>query len=334
MSAFVLAPRDQPQHLRLPRRQCGRRRVRAPAGPGWRPRSVRARSHPGPRPGRRPPARPGRRPSAGSRTRPPRSRGGCRGRCRTWSARSPGSAGSRARIWPVASTPSPSGIRRSISTMSGRSSAAASTPRVPGGRLADHLQVRFRVQHAAQPVPDHRMVVHQQDPDHVGTSSSMVVPVSGSLVHGQPAGHLLGPGPHAGQPEAVRGGRVESAAVVADHQPDRILAVGQQHAGLVRPGMPADVGQRLLRGPEQDHLDRGGQRPRVAGHPGGGRNAGLPGEASGLPAYRVRAANRTPAPTVPARRSTRGTRPDSPSRYARPAPAARPPAPDRPPAAA
>ena len=45
------------------------------------------------------------------------------------------------------------------------------------GGLGDHLQVRLGVEHAAQAVTDHRMVVGDEDPDaHVGTDTAIVVP--------------------------------------------------------------------------------------------------------------------------------------------------------------
>ena len=62
-------------------------------------------------------------PSAGSRARRPRPRAGCRRRCRRWSAPRPCSRRRR----PVASTPSPPGMRRSIRMTSGRSRSASAT---------------------------------------------------------------------------------------------------------------------------------------------------------------------------------------------------------------
>ena len=75
-------------------------------------------------------------------------------------------APSSARIWRVASSPSMTGIRMSISTTSGRL--------VPGqldrlgavGRLPDHLQAGIGVDQDAETRADQRLVVGHQHPDH------------------------------------------------------------------------------------------------------------------------------------------------------------------------
>ena len=85
--------------------------------------------------------------------------------------------GMRALISAVAAIPSMLGISRSITTTSGRNSAAPPAPSAPSGRLADDLEVVVQREEVAHAAADHRMVVDEQDPDPVAPS-----------VHGPP-GH-------------------------------------------------------------------------------------------------------------------------------------------------
>ena len=198
--------------------------------------------------------------------------------------------GTAARIRPVADTPSPSGIRRSISTMSGRSATAAATPAAPEDGLADHGEVGFGVQHAAQAVPHHRVVVDQQDPDHAGTSSSIVVPRSGVARHGQRAVHLLGPGPHAGQPEPVAPSLGRSKPRPSSRTTSRTVRVpvGEQRPA---PRVAAACRRTLVSASwavrSSTTSTAVGSGRCVAGDPHGRGDAGLLGEAGGLPAYGI-----------------------------------------------
>jgi hypothetical protein len=108
----------------------------------------------------------------------------------------------------------------------------------------------------------------------------------------QRAGQAFDPLAHGGQPEAsaglgpagrrgpgqghgqlaVRGDavpagpvrrRIEPDTVVADVKGDLVLHVGQGQADPARVGMLGHVGQRLLRGPQQRHLDLRAHRPGV-----------------------------------------------------------------------
>ena len=97
----------------------------------------------------------------------------------------------------MAATPSPPGIRRSISTTSGGSARAAATASAPEAASPTTVEVGLGVEHAAQPGPHDRMVVDEQHPDHAGTSSPMVVPRARAAGDVQPCRDLLGPGPHA-----------------------------------------------------------------------------------------------------------------------------------------
>ena len=64
------------------------------------------------------------------------------------------------------------GMRMSISTTSGRSSAVSSDRLPPVCGLADHLDVRLRVEDHAKAAPDERLVVGEQDADHVLATSA------------------------------------------------------------------------------------------------------------------------------------------------------------------
>ena len=63
----------------------------------------------------------------------------------------------------VASMPFSSGIATSITTMSGRSSSASSHGFPAVGGLADDLHIGLRVQDHLEALPDHGVVVSQQD---------------------------------------------------------------------------------------------------------------------------------------------------------------------------
>ena len=72
----------------------------------------------------------------------------------------------------------------------------------------------------------------------------------------KPAAALVGP---------RLAGTVEADAVVADVERHDVAHVGQGQPGARGAGVLGDVGQRLLRGPQQRHLDLGVERLDVAG---------------------------------------------------------------------
>ena len=166
-SRLVEPPGDQLQDLQLALRSA----VPRPGARTWpmQPGRDRGREHRLAARGRRAPrgtARRAARPSAGSRWRRPRSRAARRCRCRTWSAPAPGPATPRCASSLIAVTPSIRGIRRSISTTSG--SQRLDRRRPPPRRRRPRRAPRSRGSPAnmpAQPVPDHRVVVDDEQPD-------------------------------------------------------------------------------------------------------------------------------------------------------------------------
>ena len=76
-----------------------------------------------------------------------------------------GGAGDPATIRRVASMPSMTGIRTSISTTSGASERTAETRGDPVRDRADHLEVVLQVQDRGEAVADQLLVVGEQHPD-------------------------------------------------------------------------------------------------------------------------------------------------------------------------
>ena len=76
----------------------------------------------------------------------------------------------RVRLWMAAMAVSPStlGISRSISTTSGLSASACADGAAAVRCLANDLHVVLQLEEAAQPTPNHLVVVDQQDPDASG----------------------------------------------------------------------------------------------------------------------------------------------------------------------
>ena len=103
-------------------------------------------------------------------------------------ARSPSAA-----IRRVASRPSTPGIRMSIKITSGRSARARSTRLLPVDRLADHLDVRGRLEQHPEAGADQRLVVGQQRP---GSPAAALWPLAAesSRVGGRASGAVLGLG--------------------------------------------------------------------------------------------------------------------------------------------
>src|SRR6202012_4305045 len=197
----------------------------------------------------------------------------------------------------VAVTPSPFGMRRSISTTSGRYRAttatasppepasattsmpgsAASMPRRPSRTTGWSSASTTRI---ARPPPP-SLVTRNLRP-YAG-------PRAGRAGDLDPPVHLPQPLPHPAQPIPTRAPiDRKPPAVVADLQ--RHDGAGVAQADLDGPGggVLAHVGQRLLSHPQQDHVQRGGQGPRLTLIGERRLDAGLDAQPLGDPAQRSR----------------------------------------------
>ena len=136
--------------------------------------------------------------------------------------------------------------------------------------LADHLEAVVAGEHAAQPVAHDRVVVDDQQPDHARATARRheAARALARLATRPPACRRAGhPLPHRGQPEPAVGRaagaarRRRRARRASPRRPCRTASARPGSAGACL----ADVGQRLLGGPEQRRLDLRQQRPRRAG---------------------------------------------------------------------
>ena len=199
----------------------------------------------------------------------------------------------------VASTPSHSGIRTSISTTSGCSRAAASIASTAVGGLADDRQVRLAVDHHAErpsaSAPGRRRAGCRSSSARSERSAALTSfgsevrrrrcthqPPSGPRPRLQLAPVGGGPLAHPAQSATARrrrpARRPRPAPVSVTSRstlPPAIAAPGARVAG--RPGVLERVGQRLLRDPEHGQLDTAraarGDRRRSRSRPGPPRPA-------------------------------------------------------------
>ncbi len=159
----------------------------------------------------------------------------------------------------------------SISTTSGRHSAASRTAVETVGGLPDHLDPVHPGQHHVQPGTDQLLVVDQHHPHaHSGTRAVTRKPGPGSRASvSDRAPEQLHPLPHADEPPAgSRCVRVLAGAVVEDLDLEPVRAVGDAHGRRPGPGVLHHVGERLLDDPVRRDVDRGRQRHRLAGDRG------------------------------------------------------------------
>ena len=97
-------------------------------------------------------------------------------------------AGCRSRIVAAASTPSPPGMRTSMSTTSGASDAQAATAAGPSAAVPTTVDPRFEPEQRRDAVPDQLLVVDDEHPhvvghrragSRLGTRTVTAVPVAG-----------------------------------------------------------------------------------------------------------------------------------------------------------
>ena len=157
---------------------------------------------------------PGRSPSAGTRSRRRGSPGSPPRRGRRWSARSP--AGSRSTAPPasatmrsVASMPSMTGIRMSISTTSGRASRDELDAVAAVARLAHEREVGLGVHQHPDAGAEQRLVVDQRDADRRAHASASV---GAALVGGRSGAPAARRARRSGPPRARRSGARRRAA--------------------------------------------------------------------------------------------------------------------------
>ena len=257
----------------------------------------------------------------------------------------------------VASRPSTSGIRTSISTTSGcsRSTSATASRAVAG--LADHLEVGLGVEDHAEAAAHERLVVGEHDADAHELRLQRQAGVDAEAALGQRPGleraaehrrALAHPGDAAAA--AVRGRRASpprpSSRTSSSSTPG---ARAHGHLGAARARVAQRVRERLLDDPVGGQVDPRGQRGRVAGalarhrdlEPGGAQRLGELAEpveprlrvrrlAVGVRAARRRAAGAARrAPRAPRTRSSAARRAPGPGarrrRRRRPPPARRSP---------
>ena len=157
------------------------------------------------------------------------------------------------------------------------------------GRPADHLDVGLELEHGAEPVADHRVVVGDEDADHALSAIGDGLgqrqpggdrrPATGAAHDRQCAAGVARALGHAVEPEAILARRarrgIEADAVVADRE-DQLLAMrAQLDVDVLGMAVPRGVGERLLADAEQRDLGGGRQR-RVRGTARALKRAGMP----------------------------------------------------------
>ena len=129
--------------------------------------------------------------------------------------------------------PSSTGMRRSISTTSGASSAAWRSASSPLPASPTTSTSSRTAEQRRQRLAEQRLVVDEQHPHprHPGTSIVSVQPSSGADSTSQPAAEVRGPLPQPQQAEARRLPVADARPVVADLDADRGVGVVQQQVG-------------------------------------------------------------------------------------------------------
>ena len=144
-------------------------------------------------------------------------------------------------------------------TTSGRPSRQRSTASTPFAAVPIELEPGLGLDHAAEPVAEHAVVVDDEDADHRrGTSSSTVVPAPGAERISSAAPEMPGQIAEERQPHVSLGRPrrprllVEPPSVVGHRQAEAAV-VGQERDGDVGGcGVGDDVPDRLLRGAEDE----------------------------------------------------------------------------------
>ena len=240
-----------------------------------------------------------------------------------------------------ASMPSVPGIRMSIRTTSGLRSRQVRTASAPSAAVAEHVEVRLRVEHRGEPGPHHLVVVGDDDADghddlrfggQVGLDENP--PPGGGARPQRPAG---APGSLAHAEQAVPALPAPSwpvpprrppaaGAVVADPQLQRMVVVAELDIDRRARRVPPGVGERLLHDAVGGELDARVEVGDRAGDDEPGRVAAVASRAASIssselrqPGLRVPAATMAPAPRRPrgARRAAAASRSGQPARCRR-----------------
>ena len=193
--------------------------------------------------------------------------------------------GSSAVIRPVAAVPSRRGIRRSISTTSGRRRERGGDRRLAVRDRADHLDVAGVRQQRDDPGADDRMVVGHEHADHGTTASDRDRDADGeacaarrAVREAERAADEREPVAHPGHAESALGCVLQPDPVVGDGELDLPVALRDPERHPMRAGVLAHVREGLLRAAQQHDLERPGH---VGLHGGLDDDAGLAGEALG-----------------------------------------------------
>ena len=141
----------------------------------------------------------------------------------------------------------------------------------PVRSLTHHLDVVLGVQDHPEPIPNQRLVVDQQDADHVPPSQRQPGAHQESAARGR-AGFQLAPvqgNPfaHPNQSVPFSGTGVgRPAAIVGDLELEGLMGEPNHHLDVYRTGVLERVGQRLLDDAKRREVDTRRQRMRVADH--------------------------------------------------------------------
>ena len=170
------------------------------------------------------------------------------------------------RIARTPSTPPAIGMLTSMIDDVGRQRADPIQRLEPVVGLADDGHVELGVDEPGERLAEERLVVNQEDAQgrwrvrHAAPLAQADLdpgPLAGRGVHGEGTADLLDPLSHRGQAEAVVERLLEASGVEArSHRPSTSRATSavvgvEAHGRVSRPGVLADIGERLLDHPQQ-----------------------------------------------------------------------------------